>query len=151
MKFIFFTLLFNCTAFAQSYGTYHVPVPAELSQFANFEVSDAEIQIANNKINLSYRLPTELVGPIENKVILSGRIRERRILKLRGPNSKATCINSETQLECKVSYPDLVIDSAAVEAHLRETILDPAELMGRLQVANSFSTEPVGIVTLNKY
>ncbi|MBY0516365.1 MAG: hypothetical protein K2P81_05625 [Bacteriovoracaceae bacterium] len=151
MKFLILTLFLSCSAFAQSYGTYHVPVPAELNQFASFEVIDANIQIVNDKINVSYRLPTELVGPIENTVTLSGTIKQRKILKLRGPNSRATCVNTETQLECKVTYPDLIIDNASVEEYLKQTIQDPAELKARLEVATTFSTEPVGIVTLNKF
>lgn len=151
MKFVFILLviLSSQSIFANSYGTYSVPVSPELEPFATFDLLDAEVVVTATHVKLSYSLPAELVGVGHERIVLNGKRRPDGTLKLKGPLGTARCHSAGSDAECVVEYEDMVIDLAGAETAINARTIDPLERMARLSVAKIFSSEPVGIVKLD--
>lgn len=152
MKNIFaLTLLaLSLPALADAYGTYTVPVPAQLAPYATFMLNDSQVTRDNTGVVVSYDLPVELVGPNHPTIILGGKNRQGGIMLLEGEYGEASCFTRVDKIECIVQYEDLEIDIAGVERILAARNISPHERELRLQVAKIFSGEPVGIVEIQK-
>jgi hypothetical protein len=148
-KILALTLLsLSLPVLADAYGTYTVPVPAELAPFATFMLNDSQVTQDSTGVVVSYDLPAELVGPNHPTIVLGGKHRQGGIMILEGEYGEASCFSRNAKLECIVQYEDLEIDLAGVENILNQRIADPHERELRLQVAKIFGGEPVGIVEI---
>lgn len=138
------------TTFVHASATYTVPVPAELTGFAKFDLNDAVLSTVGSKITLSYSLPKELVGDNYGAIVLRGKKRSDSAFTLKGEFGDATCLANAQKTECIVDYDDLVIDriGAVVAINARTENLRERALL--IEVARIFESEPVGVIELKK-
>ena len=139
------------TLFAVSMITvqYSLPVPAPLAQYSQFQFSAVQTTTDASHIVISYSLPAELTGNNETTIQLQGDFTKDQPLVLQGDRASATCNGTQYGEigQCQITYRNLGLDSAAVSNFLSHSISDSAELQARLQVANIFASEPVGVLT----
>jgi hypothetical protein len=148
---LFFTLfsVISLSAFAQI--SYSVPVPQELAPYAIFPNMESEYIHNGNRLTIRYPLPVELVGAERHVISISGRRENPRHFRLRGDKADAHCNDIGGKLSCTVEYKDLVINEDAVRDAIMQKFPDPFEQDMRLQVAQIFSGEPIGIITMTLY
>ncbi|MBX3039619.1 MAG: hypothetical protein KF789_02785 [Bdellovibrionaceae bacterium] len=135
-------LLLSMSAWAASYT-----VPTDnprLSPYANFEMSDVQVERWNGSLRISYILPIELTGEAVT-IVLDGKDSAGELLSLKGEFGKATCVGSS----CEVDYKHLPINREAVVARLREVSSSQEEFQARLQLSMDFEGNPIGIVNLD--
>lgn len=135
----------NALAFTMSY---EVPVPSELTAFAQYELQ-GKITVNSNGLRvIEYSLPDVLTGSGYSPIILT----EKRIvgdeILFKGELGKANCKEVDANFDCHVEYEDLLIDMAKVESAINQRFTDPLEISSRLEVAKIFSGEPVGILKI---
>lgn len=128
---------------------YSLPVPPNLAQYAQFQLPAVENNPDSSHVELSYPLPQELTGNAAQTIQLKGEIVKGQPLVLEGDNASATCtITTYNAInQCQIVYRKLNLNSAAVASFISQQFTDPAEIQGRLQVANLFASEPVGVLT----
>lgn len=130
--------------------TYIVPTDIpELKEWASFNINDAEIDAET----LSFTLPAELGSSLMRKVVFE---RSTEI-----PNTYtstfgiAHCLqNPQGQINCQVQYNNIYKRFLSnllpqTEAELQESINSAQELANRIDLARSFSTDPIGVLLLD--
>jgi hypothetical protein len=124
-------------------GFYEVPVSDEMKPYARYPIKFKadKYQVEPNKI--SFPLPEALVGhPMQ---IEMSRVNVNSN-EWQGVNVDGTCTQESRYLVCKVRFKDLKIDSEGVKAIVDAKYVKAEEIDGRMAVAKTFSTEPIGIL-----
>jgi hypothetical protein len=141
---------------------YSVPVSAELASFATFDIQNIELSEGANGLNISYRLPAEIVGSNSDVIRLSrassagdGSLEKMvgSIDRPQGPRviADASCSKhpfNPKKILCMIVYDALLIDSEQTTDFLSTEYQGSSDLSKRLQVAALFANEPAGVLLL---
>jgi len=130
---------------------YKVPVEARLEKYSDFSISNVSYTKMNSQLILQYELPIELTGITPQLLTFSGNDDGQAISNLSGTHGSASCTASTQGLTCLMKMKDLQIDPARVAQLLKSNSANLAEFNARLEVAEKFSSEPVGIITYSSY
>jgi hypothetical protein len=147
MKIILSVLVFAFTSAALAAtptdGKYHVPVPAQIAEYASYDIR-VRTNDPSNPTQISYVLPLELTGQ-RNLIRLTKQTEDGR--KWTGPHADASCGTNNSMIECSVKYKNLTFDSAKAESLIRSKFTAEEEIQGRLAAAKFFGGEPAGVVS----
>jgi hypothetical protein len=128
--------------------TYSVPVPARLRPYASFEIPGAVYARGQDGLlRLDFDLPEELVGSKTVHIALTETGTTATGITLEGPEATALCTAaagsaSSCRIEYKIHRPYKL---SVFFALLKKYAL--SKLLPRIQVAERFASDPVGIIT----
>lgn len=126
-------------------GSYRVPVSTELEPYASFDLNDIEFCMESGAVRLDYDLPELLVGRSE-KVRMSGAYtRSAASLDLDSGLGTASCRVADGLWLCRETLHGVSVDASKLDE--RFAGLPPEEARARNQVAEIFSSDPIGIVS----
>ncbi|MBC7690273.1 MAG: hypothetical protein H7222_00760 [Methylotenera sp.] len=130
-------------------AVYEVPGRDSLKSFARFETQQFSLQKDGRSLEISYLLPSELTGKKSEVVRFSGSAgaEESELYLLNGPNGTASCTESSAGMTCLLKMKNLEIDVAARNSLLRSTSSNLSDLSKKMEVAENFRAEPIGVVT----
>ncbi len=136
---------------AASAASYHVPVPDSLLKANDYTPTKAEGSIVNGKLNVTYCLPTELVGDKAPTFTFTGNAGASDFVNVSGDDVYGVCMFSKAKpMTCMLKYPNLKpqIDEEVRDLAINKTF--PADVVGnRLEVAKLFQENPAGLLTLD--
>ena len=128
-------------------GTYTFPAPDGLKSVATWPLKLKKFDISGDHVMITYLVPGMVVGPSEVAIELVGTAKGK-FFKLKGPHAKAVCLRAKANLFCMVEMRALKTNQKDVEKFLAGKVTDPTELKQRMQVAQAFGTEPIGILQI---
>lgn len=136
-------------------GVYWTPVPAELSQFAVFNIPEVRVRKFLDKVKVTYDLPVELTGN-PNHIELEGPADVKGPVVLSGRLGVAECPSANDYSTCKLFYNNLDIDPKVRTELLKQIVKSPDELVLREAVAARFCVastggEPCGFLRILNY
>jgi hypothetical protein len=130
-------------------GTYEVPTPPNLSAAARYAVEGITWSVEGQSAALDYDLPKELVGSAL-RVSFAGSLDTAGSAQLMGEAGTADCTVSAAEVVCHEVMRGLLPlepDIDVVERLAAKTYAGAAQ--DRIDVARLFSTDPIGIVTID--
>lgn len=130
-------------------GTYQVPAPPNLAAAALYPVEGIKWSVAGQSAVLDYDLPKELVGSTL-RVTFAGSVDAAGSAQLTGEVGTADCTVSAAEVVCHEVMRGLLPlepDVDAVERLAAKTYAGAEQ--DRVDVARLFSTDPIGIVTID--
>ncbi len=132
-------------------GTYRVPtVSDELAVAARYDIDEVRWTVSAGVATLDYDLPIGLVGG-KVGVTLSGAITSGDTeVTVTGAHGVGSCIAAGSIVTCTEDLADLgelPIDAAVIAQRAAVEYRGPA--VDRIQVANLFGSDPIGVVTLD--
>ena len=145
--FIFpFQLFANTTTLT---ATYEVPVTdTSLQASSQFKINHVTyLKFSDGTTKIKYVLPQELTGKL-NLIKIKGKI-ENGAGQLSSEYSKMDCVESITEIKCDVEFKKLKFDQTKVQEILAAKFVG-ADLQNHQMVQQIFSTDPVGILRINK-
>ncbi len=125
-------------------GSYEVPVSADLKSFATYPVKFEADNYQQDPNTIVFPMPSTLIG-VEQNVKMSKVPGQTTAWE--GPNVDGNCETIGRYFKCTIAFKALAIDQTKVEAAIRSTYQSDQEIAGRLRVADSFGSEPIGIIT----
>ncbi len=129
-------------------AVYSVPVPPALEPYASYPLEDVSLcnQPAGGPpgIELGYSLPALLVGKKQRVAFAGAYDAATDTYALSGDNGTATCHPTGAAWRCDEAFVGLVHDLEEVAKEAED--LDPAEAQARLEVAEIFRGDPIGIL-----
>jgi len=129
--------------------TYHVPVPAELEPYSNFELGDLRLREHGSEWELQYTLPELLVGG-HQELSFRGSASGTGALRLLGDAGQVTCQSLAAQMPGAMRQCDEVLNRVELDRDkLERSFADlPAEeSAARWAVVGRFSDDPIGVLT----
>ena len=133
-------------------ATYHVPATdSELEEVSHFVISDVTISREEGKENLQFILPEGLVGPNRKVTKMIKTFSPIPLVSYyKGEGVGATCIGLKIhKLVCRFKgYEDLRTNFADIKEYWENKGASDLEVEKRLQVAERFSSEPIGKLIL---
>jgi hypothetical protein len=131
-------------------GSYEVPTTPNLESAAMFAVDHIDWTVAGSVATLHYDLPLGLVGG-KVEVTLSGQLEPgATTLTLTGAVGTGSCVATASTITCREQFTNLgalPISTAVVEQQASLGYAGP--VMHRLQVANQFASDPIGIAYID--
>lgn len=128
-------------------GRYVVPTTPELAAAGTFEVARIDWRVTGNGVvHFSYDLPVGLVGGTVS-IDMQGTVGSGDFT---GDRGTATCTVAKSIVTCNeqlANLGDLPLDDQLVEARAAAEYAGPAA--DRVQVANVFSSDPIGIASFD--
>lgn len=124
-------------------GIYKVPVQGHLKPYASFPVKFRAENYQDNPTEINFPLPQSLVG--ELTFIKLTKVNETS-KEWTGPNASGLCDQNGRYFICQLAFKNLNFNSQKIEEAIRFEYDSPDEVAGRLEVAKTFSTEPIGII-----
>lgn len=141
-----FLLIAITFASLASAAPYTVPVPAELYPHARFDAHDVKISLEKGLLEVSYCLPTELVGGTAPTFQFTGEIKGN-FVEVSGDHVDGVCmVAKDKPVTCMLKYPGLRIDTESRDAALTAKFKGE-ELVARKEVARLFGNDPAGILS----
>jgi hypothetical protein len=126
-------------------GNYHVPVPAELEPYADFEIVSVRLDVRGGELVLKYDLPELLIGEARG-LSFRGAATPDGSYVLEGDDGTATCRSSADGWTCDEALFAVQLDVEKIE-RLLDSMSD-AEAIGRRSVADRFSVDPIGVLQI---
>ncbi len=124
-------------------GDYSVPVPAELEPYAHYPIDSITACLRGDMLELGYKLPALLIGD-EERVSFSGPYdAAAETLDLTGDGTAACDVSAEGW-SCLEHFAGIEVDLEAVAEEAAD--LPPAEAAARIDVAEYFGSDPIGIL-----
>jgi hypothetical protein len=131
---------------------YEVPVTDEsLKPFAVSDLADAGFTVANDTLEVHYRLPEDLTGTAVREIQLAGTRNADGSFTLKDPKDhhSATCSLLVDGVTCRVIYGNLDFSKMDTEQFLSaKYATSSAEKNGKTAVFQAFQGDPVGIATI---
>lgn len=125
-------------------AVYSVPVPAQLEPFASYLVEDVSLCRLSGGIELGYSLPALLVGK-KTRVSFTGPFDATTgTYELSSVDGTASCELTGDAWSCLEHFSGLEVDLEEVAEEAEG--LSQQEAAARLQVAQLFSGDPIGIL-----
>ncbi len=152
MKTAFFVLLsffVSASAFADEVkeAQYEVPVREELKPFAAFSIpAVTTTELDGEQVQLDYLLPLELTGN-PNRIVMSGSYDRSGGATFKGAHATAQCKADAAAWTCSVRFRGLDLNSVKALEAIHRGATTPQEAEGRAEVARSFFSDPIGILT----
>ena len=156
MKVIIFSFLLISVLHAElepnfDIGNYTVPTSNKLSGHATFTLKSVYSVESDDSLTVTYYLPEELD---HNQTIISmtGSLKQKSengFISLKGDKSNASCMITD-KLNCMVSYHSLELDSEKTKKLLEDKFSDDPDLLDRIQIAEIFARDIIGLVILKK-
>lgn len=160
MGLIFFLVGIPCLAQVQGYsappdiyeGTYSVPTDKDLSPFSIRKLPFVKWIRNNNSVQAIYTLPEELAEGTTQKFTMTGQIQKNNpFVKMVGDGVQGQClISEETKFVCLVSFDKKKVKFQNDLAYFKERFKDLVEAQKSYEVAKVFSSEPIGILKIQK-
>lgn len=123
---------------------YSVPVPAELEPFASYSVEDVSLCRLGSGIELGYSLPALLVGK-KTRVAFAGTYDSANgTYELSSADGTASCELAGEAWSCLEHFTGIEVDLEEVAEEAED--LSQQEAAARLDVAEQFSGDPIGIL-----
>ena len=120
---------------------YEVPVVNEaLREYARFEIRDYRVRYHNDRLEVTYKLPTHLTGS-DSRVFFAGPRGESNPTVLVG-DGRMECESTQ----CRVKYEGIDIDVPARNEFLRTVSRSANELSARVEVGDGFFRDPGGVI-----
>ena len=129
--------------------TYHVPVPADLEPYSNFELGDLRLREHGSEWELQYTLPELLVGG-HQELSFRGSASDTGALQLLGDAGQVTCQSLGTSMLGATMRCDEVLSRVELDRDklARSFAALPAEeSAARWAVVGRFSDDPIGVLT----
>jgi hypothetical protein len=126
------------------HANYHVPVPAELEPYSNFELSDLRLRAHGGEWELEYTLPELLVGG-RQRLSFRGSASETGDYQLLGDAGLVTCHSLGASMTCDEVLNRVELDRDKLERSF--AALPAPESAARWAVADHFSDDPIGVLT----
>jgi hypothetical protein len=148
MKACIITLILLMSAHNAFAVTYTVPVSADLSEYATFELENFQFTDNHNSVSVKYKIPKTLTG-VEQIVEFYGVVNPSAASNfLFGKNGTIECptVAKEEKLVCKVEYKNLLSNESQAISIISKTTSNRKDFLGRIQVMRSFSSDPVGFL-----
>lgn len=123
---------------------YHVPVPAELEPYSNFDVGDLRLRAHGSEWELEYALPELLVGGRQG-LSFRGGASEAGEIQLRGEAGQVSCRSLGAVMQCNEVLSRVELDRDKLERAFAS--LPAEESAARWAVADRFSDDPIGVLT----
>lgn len=136
-------------AFEHFSGTYEVPTGPELAAAARYDVEGIRWSVVGGAASLDYDLPKALVGAAL-RVRFTGELVTPGSAQLTGDVGTADCAVSPVEVVCREVMRGLLPfepDLEVVERLAAKTYAGAAQ--DRVDVARLFSTDPIGVVTID--
>lgn len=128
-------------------GVYNVPVSPALAAYASFPLDRVEFCSDDSEVSLSYDLPELLVGNAR-RVSFRGRFdAQSGTYPLAGNDGSADCTVSSDEVTCDEQFRQSEVDATALDRRLAELPQD--EATARQNVAATFGTDPIGVLTFS--
>lgn len=125
--------------------TYDVPVPADLSDQARWNLSEASAKIEGDQLKVHYRLPVDLVGATAHAFDFTGTIKSS-FVPVSGVGVHGVCMLSESKpAACTLKYPRLQIDDESRDRELAKNFNGPV-LDLRKRTVRLFKDDPAGLL-----
>jgi hypothetical protein len=125
-------------------GTYFVPVPDDLEQYALFAIDAIRLDIQGEDLELRYELPALLVGDSRGISFRGGVRGAGTEYALDGDNGRATCNASNETWTCDEVLYGIALEEDKIEQRLAE--LPAPEALARRAVADRFAVDPIGVL-----
>jgi hypothetical protein len=133
-------------------GTYSVPVQHELSAYAEWKLKDIKWFRNNKNISAQYQLTELLLDEGSQEIKLTGKIDEKSaFFSMNGPTANASCTELKPdQFICLVHFQREKLKFRNDKVFFTKTFKDANEAQKRFEVAQLFSTDPIGILRIEK-
>lgn len=133
-------------------GTYSVPVQHELSAYAEWKLKDLKWFRNNKNISAQYQLTELLLDEGSQEMKLTGKIDEKSaFFTMTGPTAHASCTELKAdQFICLVHFQKEKLKFKTDKVFFTKTFKDANEAQKRFEVAQLFSTDPIGILRIEK-
>ena len=101
---------------------YSVPAPEEFKEAARFKDTKATAVLKDGVLSVTYDLPTELAG--KHCIDFTGKV-NGNFAQVSGKGVNGVCLLSKGKpLTCMLCYPDLIIDEAAGDDAIKQSMLN---------------------------
>lgn len=124
-------------------GDYSVPVPAALEPYAHYPIDSVTACTRGDLLEIGYKLPALLIGKEEHVSFVGPYDPAADTLSLSGDGT-ATCDVSAEGWSCLEHFVGIEVDLEAVAEEAAD--LSPAEAAARIDVAEYFGSDPIGIL-----
>jgi hypothetical protein len=121
---------------------YHVPVPAELEPYSNFELGDLRLREHGSEWELEYTLPELLVGG-RQELSFRGSA-DAGTYQLTGDAGQVTCHRLGAMIQCDEVLSRVELDRDKLGRSFAS--LPAEESAARWAVADHFSDDPIGVL-----
>lgn len=131
-------------------GNYTVPVTPDLASAATFNMAEVDWSVANGTATLHYELPNGLVGGVI-AITYTGTIAPGATsVNVSGVNGTGTCTAaSSSTVKCSENFTNLGTVPISMTAVQQQAVADGVSVQSRTAVANRFTTDPIGNITLD--
>jgi len=133
-------LLIAGPAHAGVRGTYEVPVPEELREFARYELDDLRVRLKGNALEIRYELPLALTG-VKNRLEFLAPI-ENGVAHTKNSSGEIRCQIAERT--CRMKYQYISVSLSRVESILKAVPLPEPVIAARLKVSARFGGDMEG-------
>lgn len=125
-------------------ATYEVPVPAELKEFATYQMDPVAVRVQGSRMRVRYELPLALTGA-ENDMQFEGIVGQTET-RLSNPEygGEMVCVAAENL--CRVKYQKLRIDAERAESVLRSMGFAEEKVRGHLAVTTRIGNDMEGVI-----
>jgi len=128
-------------------GTYDVPtVTPDLAAAAHFAVAEVGWEVVGTTARLAYRLPVDLVGKTVRVDFVGTIDPATGVASLTGPAGTSQCTVTPTSLTCQETMRGLLPLQPDLQVVANRAAASGQTIAQRVQVAQVFSTDPIGVV-----
>ena len=126
------------------HASYHVPVPAELEPYSNFDLGDLRLREHGSEWELEYTLPELLVGG-RQRLSFRGSASDTGEYQLLGDAGQVRCQRLGAAMACDEVLHRVELDRDKLARSF--AALPAEESAARWAVADRFSDDPIGVLT----
>jgi hypothetical protein len=137
----------SATTFTYFSGVYFVP---ERTDVSTYPVDEATWIVSGDQARLEYNLPRMLVGGHERVSFTGTIVPGAPAIELASADGTASCALNPSDavlLVCNERFTALTVDLAGVRDEATRD--DPSRVAERVQVAEAFSGDPIGVLEAN--
>ncbi len=135
---------------AKPRGSYTFPSDKSLGKYANWPLRVKNIVNNAKNISVTYLLPNNVTGHKTIEVTMKGTKQAGAFFKISGLKGEGTCTESKKHITCLVKFKGLGINSKDVSKFLTKKFSDMTERTSRLKIAKAYSSEPIGVLMIEK-
>lgn len=130
-------------------GAYRVPVTADLTAAATFDVTELTWTVAGGVATLSYNLPRALVGKLVRVVFTGPFDPATGSATLTGAAGTSQCTITASTISCAETMQGLVPLAPRLDVVQALAVSYPGPAADRIAVATQFAGDPIGVAELD--